>query len=657
MTTRAPFVPSGPGLREGPRRGIGRSPLPDRAARGVGGGAVQALLRGEDERGRPGPWWRFRRPSGVLVAARPEEVPALLGEVEAAAGAGRWAVGFVAYEAAPGFDRALVTRELPPGLPAAWFGLFDAPETIARGPADGGGGSAGGLAAEASVPEREYLAAIAAIRAAIARGETYQANYTYRLRGRLVPGGAGPADAWALFARLVGAQGNAAYAAFLELGERAICSVSPELFFRRHGREVVCRPMKGTAARGRTPNEDRTSAAALLASAKDRAENVMIVDMTRNDLGRVARAGSVAVRRLFDVERYPSLFQLTSEVAAETSAPLPELFAALFPCASITGAPKVRTMELIAGLETTPRGIYTGAVGFVAPGGRARFSVAIRTACVAPSEDGRPGLAFEYGTGGGVVWDSSARSELAESRTKALVLTREEPRFELLETFLWEPRRRYRLLERHLDRMAASAGYFDFPFDAEEARRRLGEEGERLPPRRHKVRLLCDREGRLRIETAALESRRRPWRVVLARHPVDARDRFLFHKTTRRQVYDEALAEARATESAIDDVILWNCAGELTESTVANLVLDLGGDLVTPPVAAGLLAGTFRAELLARGRIRERLLAKEDLERADSIFLVSSVRGWIPVHAAAGKRAERPAPPGPEARREPATVR
>ena len=591
----------------------------------------------------------------------------MLREVEAAAGAGRWAVGFVAFEAAAGFDPALATRALPPGLPAAWFGLFGEPETVSGPPAPGripalrgGAGNARPLSPrlEASVSEAEYLEAIRAIRRAIERGETYQANFTYRLRGRLgAPPGENVSPALGLFARLVDAQPNAAYATFLDLGDQAICSVSPELFFRRRGREVVCRPMKGTAPRGRTAEEDRAAASALLASAKDRAENVMIVDMTRNDLGRVARPGSVEVRRLFEVERYPTLFQLTSEVAAETGAPLDELFSALFPCASITGAPKVRTMEILAELESTARGVYTGAVGFVAPHGRSRFSVAIRTAHVGEDAGGiRP---LEYGTGGGVVWDSSARGELAESRTKALVITRPEPPFELLETLLWEPGRPgggYRLLARHLDRLVASAGYFDFPCDPDEARRRLAALARGLPERPHKVRLLCARDGGLTLEAKVFERRRTPWLVELARRPVDTRDRFLFHKTTRRLVYEEALDEARAERPDLDDALLWNREGELTESTVANLVLALGGELVTPPVESGLLAGTFRHELLAQGKIRERRLVREDLDRSQGIFLVSSVRGWIPARRAGGRWKEETSPATAEFENEPVAL-
>jgi para-aminobenzoate synthetase / 4-amino-4-deoxychorismate lyase len=606
----------------------------------------RALLRIDDPpAGLPPGWYLFRRPRAVLRTDLPEEVPALLGRVEAEAGAGRWAVGLVAYEAAPGFDPALRTHPLPDGVPTAWFALFDRPEPApepAEDPAEADPGR--GLVASpelvATIGDDDYRETIVAIRRAIARGDTYQANFTYRLRGRLPRWtGLGAAE---LFARLCRAQ-RAPYAAFLDLGEpsgAAVCSVSPELFFRREGGRVECRPMKGTAPRGRTPEEDRRAEETLRASPKERAENLMIVDMVRNDLGRVARPGSVRVPTLLDVERYDTVHQMTSTVTAESGASLPELFTALFPCASVTGAPKVSTMEILTGLESTPRGVYTGAVGWVAPGGAARFSVAIRTAWMSPHPAG--GLALEYGTGGGVVWDSDPDGELAETRTKALALRRAldpegggpdpERDFELLETLLWTRAQGYALLERHLERLAASAERFGFPLDPEAALEALVRAASEALPDRLRVRLLCDRRGRVRVEAALArkERTRRTVRAALAPTPVDSSDPFLFHKTTRRGVYENALAEVRRAAGA-DDAILRNERGELTESTIANLVLDLDGELVTPPVACGLLPGTLRAELLARGRVRERVLVPADLHRAARVWLVSSVRGWRPV--------------------------
>lgn len=628
-----------------------------------------ALLRADRPTGSGAPsWWRFSGPEAVLRARRAEDVPALLREVEAAAAAGLWAVGFVAYEAAVGFDPALVTHGPPSDgrspVPAAWFGLFAGPTVEAALPASPGGPFPA-VSLRPTLSDPAYLAGVRSIRAAIARGDTYQANLTYRLRGSL----AGGPEPLALFAALHRRQ-PAPLAAYLELGAEAVCSVSPELFFRRRGRHLLCRPMKGTAPRGRTPAEDRELAAALRRSTKERAENLMIVDMVRNDLGRIARPGSVRVRSLFDVERYPTVLQMTSGVEAESAAGLAEVFGALFPSASVTGAPKVRTMEILAALETSPRGVYTGAVGFVGPGGDARFNVAIRTAWIDRGDrppwtseggddaaGGAPGGPWiEYGTGGGVVWDSVPEDELAETRTKALILERalEGPparseaaglragRFRLLETLLWRPGASYALLERHLQRLAESAGFFGFPLDPDEVGLHLDRLDRRLREDRsgegcrHRVRLLVDASGSVSVEVRPLERTRRPWRVAPAPEPIDPADRFLFHKTTRREVYERALAGGRRRWPGLDDVVLWNPAGELTETTVANLVLRLGGELLTPPVGAGLLAGTLRAELLARGRIREATLSLADLARAEGLFLINSLRGWIPARLAEG---------------------
>ena len=632
--------------------------------------APWALLRADPAAGRGGPWWRFAAPKAVLRAERAEEVPALLREVEAATAAGLWAVGFVAYEAAAGFDPALVTRGAAAGgeaaVPPAWFALFAEPRPE-EGPRPAAAGALPAPRLRPTLSDAAYLAGVEAIRAAIARGDTYQANLSYRLRGSLAGGPEPPA----LFAALDRSQPSP-YAAYLELGRQAVCSVSPELFFERRGPHLLCRPMKGTAPRGRTAAEDRELAATLRRSPKERAENLMIVDMVRNDLGRIARPGSVSVRSLFDVTRYPTVHQMTSDVEAETGAGLAEVFGALFPSASVTGAPKVRTMEILAGLETSPRGVYTGAVGWVAPGGDARFNVAIRTAWIdrgarapwaeaaeAPGDEGGGGPWLEYGIGGGIVWDSVPERELAETRTKALVLTagRVEP-FRLLETLLWRPGAGYVLLERHLERLAGSAEYFEFPLDLGEVERRLAELDRSLRgrgatgetgPRRHRVRLLVDPAGAVSVEASPLERTRRPWRVALAAEPVDPGDPFLRHKTTRREVYERALAEARRRRPGLDDVLLRSPAGELTESTLANLVLRLDGELLTPPAGAGLLPGTLRAELLARGRIREATLTLADLARADGVYLINSLRGWIPARLLA-EAAELPPPPHPRAR-------
>jgi para-aminobenzoate synthetase/4-amino-4-deoxychorismate lyase len=580
---------------------------------------VGALACAGDEAG--GGWRRYRAPLGVLSATRLGDVLPLLAEVRRQTLAGRVAVGWIAYEAAPAFDAALVVR--PPGaVPLAWFALFEAGEASAAPlPAPG---AAPFTPAWRGAPTRDaYRRAVERIHRHIAAGDTYQVNYTYRLRA----GWRG--DPEARFAALARAQ-RSRYAAFVDAGRFAVLSASPELCFSIDGDLVTCRPMKGTAPRGPTLVEDRLLAAGLRASEKERAENVMIVDMVRNDLGRIARVGSVRVPRLWETERYPTLWQMTSTVTAETGAPLEQVLLALFPSASITGAPKVRTMQIIAEVEKTPRGVYTGCVGVLGPGRRGWMNVAIRTLVV----DRERGSA-EYGTGSGIVWDAKAGAEFDECRTKTLVLGGVPPPFRLIETLAWTPGGGLLLLERHLRRIADSAEYFGFACDADAVRSRLAAATSGLK-RAQRVRLLLDERGGVEVAAAPLglgkpalghtppRGSRPAVRVALARDPVDRLDPFLCHKTTRRLVYERALA----SRPGFDDVILWNEQGEVTEATIANVVVRDAAGYWTPPIASGLLPGTFRAELLERGAVRERRIAVQELRAAREVWLVNSVRGW-----------------------------
>ncbi|MBN1558285.1 MAG: aminodeoxychorismate synthase component I [Lentisphaerae bacterium] len=367
-------------------------------------GRARCLLWGADE---GAPWRRFDNPVEVVAAHRPQDVWPVLQRADAAAADGLHAVGFVAYEAAPGLDAALTAHAACP-LPLVWFGFYRAPAP-ARPPEAAADARAAGPWTP-SVTRPAYRRAIASIKGLLRQGDTYQVNYTFRLRAPY----AGPPEA--LFARLAANQ-RARHAAYIETDAFAVCSASPELFFKLDGDRLESRPMKGTAPRGATPAADRAQARSLRASAKNRAENVMIVDMLRNDMGRIARPGSVTAGPLFTVEAYPTVWQMTSTVRSRTDAPVSGILRALFPCASVTGAPKVRTMQIIQSLEPDPRGVYTGCLGVVSPGRRAEFSVAIRTACV----DRAAGRA-EYGVGGGIVWDSRADAEYAECADKARVL-------------------------------------------------------------------------------------------------------------------------------------------------------------------------------------------------------------------------------------------
>ncbi len=555
-------------------------------------------------------WLHFQHPKRIISAHRMKEVmPALKTIEEQVYQRGLYAAGFIAYEAAAAFDSALAVKE--DGLfPLLWFGIYGKPEQI-------------GLPTTApsiqdlpctwtpSVTRAEYEHAISRIKHYIEAGDTYQVNFTVRLRSPF------RGDPWSYFIELARAQ-DAAYSAFVNTTEWIICSASPELFFRLDGDELISRPMKGTAPRGMMLNDDLQQAEWLHHSEKNRAENVMIVDMVRNDMGRIAAIGSVEVCSLYEIEKYPTLWQMTSTVKATTEAGLCEIMQALFPPASITGAPKHRTMEIIAELEQTPRRIYTGSVGFMGPDRKAQFNVAIRTVLI----DKATGQA-EYGVGGGIVWDSVDKMEFEECQTKARIITRRVPDFNLLETILWTPEEGYFLLPFHLVRLLDSAAYFSFSADRHAIRDNLNSLARTLPKTAYKIRLLLAKDGGITLQAEALgDGAIDPLHVCLAPTPIDSANPFLYHKTTNRQVYEQALALC----PGYTDVILRNEKGEVTESSIANIVVELDSELYTPPIPCGLLPGTYRAYLLEQGKVKERVIRKEDLARSPHIYLVNSVR-------------------------------
>ncbi len=553
-------------------------------------------------------WLSFEDPVGTILADELADVPAAMEQAEAAARDGHWVVGMVSYDAGPAFDPAIRSARVR-RVPLVSLGVF-ARADPARRPAVSGGYRVGPWTPNRS--RSAYLTSVRTIRQLIAAGETYQVNYTVRLRS---PFGGDPLG---LFADLVRAQ-RADHAAYLDLGDRAVCSASPELFVHGSGGRLTSRPMKGTAGRHPDPGWDALAAAHLARSEKDLAENTMIVDMVRNDLGRIAVPGSVQVPALHTVETYPTLHTMTSTVTARSAVGAAAVFAAMFPAASITGAPKVRTSEVIEALEGDGRGVYTGAVGALAPDGTMEFNIAIRTVWVDLARE-----TAEYGVGGGIVWDSDPAEELREVEHKSRVLGRARSDFRLLETMAWSPDGGVALRERHLDRLAASAGHFGFDLDLGVVERLLdGVEGDGL----RRLRLLCSPDGSADLEVLEMPARPdEPWRLPLDSQPVPSEHEFLFHKTTLRDVYEGA----RSRFPEAPDVILWNELGELTETTTGNLVLELDGRLVTPPVTCGLLAGTLRAQLLADGTVCEQRLHRSDLERSTAVWMVNSVRGWVP---------------------------
>lgn len=580
--------------------------------------AGTVVLRVPGSAGMPG-WRLFRRPALVLAAHSIEEVAPAIEEAERHAAAGGWAAGFVAYEAAPAFDAALRIQRPVEGLPLAWFGLYDRATPIEGPEAPAEPWSASDW--RPSVGRGGFESRIGEIRNLIAEGTAYQVNYSIRLRADFC------GDPYALFAALAAAQPTD-HAAFVNAGRFAICSASPELFFERVGRRIVTKPMKGTAPRGGTPVEDVAIAARLASDAKNRAENLMIVDMARNDLGRIADVGSVKAESLFVVEAYETLFQMTSTVSAQSDAPLAEVFRAMFPAASITGAPKVRATAAIRDLECSPRGVYTGGIGVVAPGGDARFNVAIRTVLV--DREQRHAV---FGVGAGIVWDSTAEGEYQECLVKAKSLLecrgaarKNAASFDLFETFAWSAGEGFRHLGRHLARLEESARFFDRPFDREEILRALESAAAEQRAGRSRVRLTLRAGGTVAVEAVPLadDPSDRPVRLGVAETPVDPNDPFLRHKTTRREVYERARAEC----PDCDDAVLWNEDGFVTETTIANLVMLLDGEWVTPAAGCGLLPGVERAVQLEAGAIRERHIRLDDLARAQECGVLSSLRGW-----------------------------
>jgi para-aminobenzoate synthetase/4-amino-4-deoxychorismate lyase len=423
-----------------------------------------------------------------------------------------------------------------------------------------------------------------------------------------------------LFRRLAQSQGYG-YPAYINTGEYEICSASPELFFSIDGERIVTRPMKGTARRGRLVQQDREMAGWLQNSEKNRAENLMIVDMIRNDLGKIAKTGSVRVDRLFDIEKYPTLWQMTSSVSAQSAATITEIIAALFPCASITGAPKANTMKIISELESTPRNVYTGSIGYIGPNRKAQFNVAIRTVLI----DRKHSVA-EYGVGGGIVWDSGKADEYEECKVKARVLSDSRPYFSLLETMLWTPQNGYLLLDEHMQRITDSANYFDYAFDIGLVQARLKELVTGSGKHTYKVRLLVGHNGDISLQKEPLNaSPSGKVCISLAAEPVQSDNIFLYHKTTNRKLYDHARSLLRMK---CEDVLLWNERGEITETTIANVVVQIDGTLYTPPVTCGLLPGTFRHSLIQQGKIQEKVITISMLRECEKIFLVNSVRQW-----------------------------
>ncbi|WP_137895672.1 aminodeoxychorismate synthase component I [Ramlibacter sp. 2FC] len=547
----------------------------------------------------------FGAPRQELVARSLDQVRPVLEAVQAQARQGRWCVGYLRYEAAPAFDPALAVH--PADGPLAWFGVHDAPQPWPEAEGQAQAQWDQGLSRSA------FDQGMAAIHRAIADGQLYQLNYTAPLLGRL------QGSPRALFQALRRAQPGG-YAAFIDSGEEQLLSVSPELFFDWDGARLLARPMKGTAPRGATPEQDAALAERLRSSAKERAENVMIVDLLRNDLSRLALPHTVRVPELFRLEALPSVWQMTSDVVARTrpGTTLADVFAALFPCGSVTGAPKVQAMRLIRELEPEPRGVYCGVVGVVRPGGAARFNVAIRTVTARGGQ-------LRCGIGSGITADATAEGEWQEWRHKRAFLDRASQPFELLETLALEdgvPRD----AAAHLARMARAAAHFGYPWDEASLRQALDALARAHPEGLWRLRLLLDARGGVQAQAYAMQATLQPVRLKLADRPLEQADsEFVRFKTTRRAHYEAF----EPTMPGWFDTLLWNPRGELTECTRGNIALNIDGRWLTPALEAGLLDGVGRQRWLREGRVAEALLRVEDLGRASGLAFFNSLRGWL----------------------------
>ena len=549
-------------------------------------------------------------PSDVLVAHIPADVLDLIEVAEAASLHGCHVAMMLTYEAAPAFDRALQTHSARSSVPLAWAAVFPQASTdieVAAAAYETSNWTA-------AISRDEYQSAVQRILQSIADGHTYQVNYSFPLTATF------SGDPFSFYVDLMRAQG-AQYSAFLDLGDFQILSLSPELFFERNGSRVKTKPMKGTIGRGRWTAEDQDLAERLRQSKKDQAENVMIVDLLRNDLGKVSKTGTVSVTSLFELERFETLWQMTSTVESTLNdgVGLVELLSALFPCGSITGAPKISTMKIINQLEPFPRGVYTGAIGLLRPGGDCIFNVAIRTLQL----ESKSGV-MTFGVGGGVTTDSTAEREYDECLVKSAFLEKRALSFQLLETMLLEDGEFF-LLDRHLARLTDSADFFGFEFLTEELTATLQRLAVEHNHGRWKVRLLLSRNGNFELEVlpANIDSRIR--RVTLATEPVQSSDTMLFHKTTDRSAFDSA----REALKHCDEVVLFNERGEVTEAVNANVVIAAEGELWTPPIEGGLLAGTFREQLLFEGVLKERVITVGELFATREFFLINSVQKWM----------------------------
>ena len=578
-----------------------------------------------------GKTYLFSDPQELIVADDPGRITGALERIDDRLGAGFFVAGYLGYEAGMVLDKAMSPRHKN-SLPLAYFGVYEKCRELDSEDIE--------LRAEDFAPElknlrlnineEEYLAAIKKINAYISAGEVYQINFTCKIIFE------NDGTASGLFARLRAAH-PVCHSAFINMGNTRIISLSPELFLRRTWDRIRTRPMKGTVRRGRWSGEDEKYIRQLSESEKERAENLMIVDLMRNDLGKVCKVGGVRAPSIYKIERYSSLFQMTSEVEGllRPDVGVKEIIRAAFPPGSVTGAPKIRAMEIINELEKETRGVYCGCIGLFQPSRDFLLNVAIRTIV-------QRGGACEMGIGSGIVADSAPEKEFQETMLKSKFVQACPLQFQLLETMLYQPGAGFAFLNEHLERMRRSARYFGWRFPEDEisaalekAARQMEADTARLKEGKARARLLLSGRGGCSVEWSdAGASVKGPVKLTLAQRRIDPADIFLYHKTTRRADYDRERAEAQ--KAGFFDLVYLNQEGQVTEGAITNIILALDGRLFTPALECGLLPGIWRKAQLESGKVEERILFLDDLRRAERVMVGNSVRGAIEVEFVEG---------------------
>ena len=549
--------------------------------------------------------YTFTQPIKELKTRYLAEVIDLLAQVESYQEQGYYVVGYVSYEAAPAFEKKLAVHKVP--LLAEYLLYFTVHDRVETSPIPL-------TYEEVDLPSNwqevtsaeDYEKAIAQIHHHLRQGDTYQVNYTVQLKQDL------STNPFAIYNRMVVEQ-EAGYNAYVEHDEMAVISMSPELFFEQNDRELTTRPMKGTTQRGVTDQEDLAQASWLEQDPKNRSENMMIVDLLRNDMNRISEVGSEHVERLCQVEQYSTVWQMTSTIKSQLrlDVDLVAIFRSLFPCGSITGAPKIATMEIIKGLEPQPRGVYCGTIGLLLPNGRRIFNVAIRTIQL------YQGKAI-YGVGGGITWDSTWESEYREVHQKAAVLYRKQARFQLITTGRIS-QKQLLFEDQHLERLTKASRYFAYPFDPEELRQKIEEECQACDSHQdYRLRIILSKSGEMELSRQILTPLSPSFcKAKLCLQEADLNQSFTYFKTTHRPHLNLDKQE----------IIYHNAAGELLETSIGNLVLKIAGKLYTPPTSLGILPGIYRQHLLETGQVEEKVLTVPDLNQAEAVYGCNAVRG------------------------------